>query len=238
MKASNIRNKINIIKNVILNTEYKKDPRIWVVLIQSLNGDGKYQDDCGVRMKKSPESASIFIPLETGRFSLCYWMLEKAQWGMLGKICSCLIQYGIQNWGVEKREFRAANKGKMKKNKDTLQSHPVLMGRRKNPLTNPGGPQAEKFHCQRYWSTFKEGQLPKCPAFPFLWEDKLCWQELCHSHHDWLVEHCRSSTNYYVSFPISIGLPWKAEEGNSRDPWCTLFWFSKWVHWTQTPLMR
>jgi len=28
MKDSNIRNKINIIKNVILNTEYKKDPRI------------------------------------------------------------------------------------------------------------------------------------------------------------------------------------------------------------------
>jgi len=28
MKVSGIRNKINIIKNVILNIEYKKDPRI------------------------------------------------------------------------------------------------------------------------------------------------------------------------------------------------------------------
>lgn len=134
MKDSNLRNKINIIKNVILNTEYKKDPRIWWVLIQSLNGDGKYQDDCSVRMKQSSEGASIFIPSEKGRFSLCCWKLEKAQWGLWGRSVAAQssMTFKTEIWRrLSSLEHHgvAVNKEKSKKeNKDTLQTHPVLMG--------------------------------------------------------------------------------------------------------------
>lgn len=187
MKDSNIWNKINIIKNVILNTEYKKDPRIWWVLVQSLNGDGKYQDHCGVRMKQSPEGASIFIPSEKRKFSLCYWNLEKAHWRPWGRSVDAQssMAFKTEIWrslsslghcGV------AVNKGKGKTR--TPQKHSQFWwAARRAPLTNPGGPQVKKSYCQRYWSTSKEGQLPKCPASPLFWEERLSQQKLGQSHH-------------------------------------------------------
>lgn len=158
MKDSNIRNKINIIKNVILNTEYKKDPRIWWVLIQSLNGDGKYQDDCGVRTKQSPKGASIFILSEKGRSSLWYWKLEKAQWGLWGRsvVAQSSMVLKTEIWRrLSSLEYHriAINKEKSKnKNKDTLQAHSVLVGSKEGCPYKSWGPQAEKSHCPGYWS--------------------------------------------------------------------------------------
>lgn len=154
--------------NVILNTKYKKDPRIWWVLFQSLHGDGKYQNECAVRKKQSPEGASIFIPLEKGRFSLCYWKLEKARWGLWERsVAAQSIKAfkteiwrrlsSLKHWGL------VVNREKPRTKTGTLRKHiQFWWAARRDPLT-----KAEESHCQGYWSTSKEEQLPNVQLLPF-----------------------------------------------------------------------
>lgn len=119
-----------------------------------------------------------FLSLRKREFSLCYWKLEKAMQGLWGRsVAAQSMALRTEIWRPNNSDRRCQEK-KSKKETRMVRKHILFWwAAGKDPDHASVGMLGQRSLLDRfligYGHVAKEGRLPKCPASPLLWEERL-----------------------------------------------------------------
>lgn len=115
-----------------------------------------------------------FLSLRKREFSLCYWKLEKAMQGLWGRsVAAQSMALRTEIWRPNNSDRRCQEK-KARRKPGWSESTSCSDGQRGRTLTmQVWGCLGREASLIGYGHVAKEGRLPKCPASPLLWEERL-----------------------------------------------------------------
>lgn len=185
-----------------------------------------------------PRRCFHFYPSEKGNFlAFFYWKLEKAMQGIWNR------SVAAQSTALRTEIWRRPNNSdqhcqeKKQKNKKTRrkpgwsESTSCSNGQRGwTPTRQIWGCLGKEASLLGYGHIAKEGRLPKCPASPLLWEERLCQQKFGCDHtagnttdHVWAPTVPSSSpisSELYAPLCFPSGCSWMQTTGRGKH-WLT-----------------